>query len=90
MKYLLIRLALFVVALAICLWVGTGLVLGAIFAALISFALGYLFFTRQRDDAAVQLAGTFAGKAKPGRAEEDAAAEDAALDGTQASENGKA
>lgn len=77
LKYLLIRLALFAVALVICLFLGTGLILGAIFAAVIAFAVSYLFFSRQRDDAAVQLASTIGTRSRDGRAEKDAAAEDA-------------
>lgn|GEM_PF-678857 len=83
LKYLLIRLALFVVALLICLWLGTGLIFGGIFSALIAFAVSYLFFSRQRDDAAVQLASTIGSRQRAGRAEKDAAAEDAEVSRSQ-------
>jgi len=82
LKYLLIRVALFAVVLTICLLLKIGVVLGAVFAALISFCLGYLFFSRQRDSAATQLAGTFGGRTRNGRAEKDAEAEDAVVDGS--------
>lgn len=83
LKYFLIRLALFVPLFVLFAFLQTGLVLAAIFAGLIAFALSYLFFQKQRDAAAAQMRERFSGKAKPLRSSNeiaDADAEDRLVD----------
>lgn len=47
-QYTLARLGIFVVSLLILLWVGTGWLLGAVFASLIALALSVLFLSDLR------------------------------------------
>nr|WP_218643717.1 DUF4229 domain-containing protein [Paenarthrobacter ureafaciens] len=79
MKYSLIRLALFVPLFVLFLFLGTGVFLAVIFAGLIAFAISYLFFQKQRDEATAAMRERFSGRAKPLRTAgevDDAAAED--------------
>lgn len=79
LKYSLIRLALFVPLFVLFLFLGTGVFLAVIFAGLIAFAISYLFFQKQRDEATAAMRERFSGRAKPIRTAgevEDAAAED--------------
>jgi len=83
MKYSLIRLALFVPLLVLFSFLEVGILLAAVFAGLIAFAISYLFFQKQRDAATAALQHRFSGKAKPLRSAgeiQDANAEDALLD----------
>lgn len=77
-KYSLIRLAIFIVVLAILLIIGMNPFLAAIVAAVAGFALSYIFFRRIRDEVAAELAarGTRAVAVK----NVDTDAEDDALD----------
>lgn len=82
-KYSLIRLALFAPLFVLFMLLQLGALLSAICAALIAFAISYLFFQGQRDDAAATLHGRFSGRAKPLRSAgevADAHAEDSLLD----------
>ncbi|MDI3194336.1 DUF4229 domain-containing protein [Pseudarthrobacter sp. AL07] len=83
LKYSLIRLALFAPLFVLFMFLSLGAVLSVICAALIAFAVSYLFFQKQRDDAAAAIHGRLSGKAKPLRSESevaDAEAEDSLLD----------
>jgi hypothetical protein len=83
LKYSLIRLALFAPLFVLFMLLQLGALLSVICAALIAFAISYLFFQKQRDDAAAALHGRFSGKAKPLRSAgevADANAEDTLLD----------
>ena len=83
LKYSLIRLALFAPLFVLFLFLQLGAVLSVICAALIAFAVSYLFFQRQRDAAAAAIHGRLSGKAKPLRSQgevADAEAEDSLLD----------
>ncbi|WP_284753804.1 DUF4229 domain-containing protein [Arthrobacter sp. efr-133-R2A-120] len=79
LKYSLIRLALFVPLFVLFALLQTGLLLAAVFAGLIAFAISYLFFKKQRDAATAAMRERFSGKAKPIRSAleiEDASIED--------------
>ena len=83
LKYSLIRLALFVPLFVLFTILQLGALMSVICAALIAFAVSYLFFQKQRDAAAANLHHRFSGKAKPMRSAgevQDADAEDALLD----------
>ena len=83
MKYSLIRLALFVPLLVLFSFLEMGILLAAVFAGLIAFAISYLFFQKQRDAATASLHERFSGRAKPIRTAgevEDADAEDTLVD----------
>lgn len=83
LKYSLIRLAIFVPLFALFALLQVGVLMSVICAALIAFAISYLFFQKQRDAAAAALQHRFSGKAKPLRSVgevQDANAEDALLD----------
>lgn len=83
LKYSLIRLALFLPLFVLFMLLEVGALLSVICAALIAFALSYLFFQKQRDEAAAALQHRFSGNAKPLRTAgevEDAEAEDALQD----------
>ena len=83
LKYSLIRLALFVPLFVLFLYLQLGALMSVVAAALIAFAVSYLFFQKQRDEAAAALHHRFSGKAKPVRSAgelQDAAAEDTLLD----------
>lgn len=83
LKYSLIRLALFVPLFALFVFLQLGWLLAAVCAGLISFALSYLFFQKQRDAAAASLHARFSGRAKPLRTAgevDDAEAEDKLVD----------
>ncbi|MGG5175200.1 DUF4229 domain-containing protein [Pseudarthrobacter sp. J1763] len=83
LKYFLIRAALFVPLFIVFLLLGTGALLAALYGAVISFAVSYLFFQRQRNEASAQIRHRLSGKAEPVRTAteiDDAAAEDALVD----------
>jgi hypothetical protein len=83
LKYSLIRLALFAPLFVLFMFLQLGAVLSVICAGLIAFAVSYLFFQKQRDDATASLHRRFSGKAKPLRSAgevADANAEDTLLD----------
>ncbi|MGN7150981.1 DUF4229 domain-containing protein [Arthrobacter sp. SAFR-179] len=83
LKYSLIRIAIFVPLFALFALLQVGVLMSVICAALIAFAISYLFFQKQRDAAAAALQHRFSGKAKPLRSAgevQDANAEDALLD----------
>ena len=83
LKYSLIRLALFAPLFVLFMFLKLGAVLSVICAALIAFAVSYLFFQKQRDDAAAAIHGRLSGKAKPLRSAgevDDADAEDRLVD----------
>ena len=83
LKYSLIRLALFVPLFVLFTLLQLGVLMSVICAALIAFAVSYLFFQKQRDAAAAALHHRFSGKAKPLRSVgevQDAHAEDSLLD----------
>ncbi|MFJ6028170.1 DUF4229 domain-containing protein [Pseudarthrobacter sp. NPDC092424] len=83
LKYSLIRLALFVPMFVLFLFLQLGALMSVVAAALIAFAVSYLFFQKQRDEAAAALHQRFSGKAKPIRSAgevQDADAEDTLLD----------
>ena len=83
LKYSLIRLALFAPLFVLFMLLQLGAVLSVICAALIAFAVSYLFFQKQRDDATAALQHRFSGKAKPIRSAgevADAHAEDTLVD----------
>jgi hypothetical protein len=82
-KYSLIRLALFVPLFALFVFLQLGWLLAVICAGLISFAISYLFFQKQRDAATASLHARFSGRAKPLRTAgevADAEAEDRLTD----------
>jgi ABC-type bacteriocin/lantibiotic exporter with double-glycine peptidase domain len=77
-KYSLIRLAIFVVVLAVLLIIGMNPFLAAVVAAVAGFVLSYIFFRKVRDQVAAELA---ARTAKPLAVKNvDTEAEDDALD----------
>lgn len=83
MKYSLIRLALFVPVFALFVFLQLGWLLAVVCAGLISFAISYLFFQKQRDAATAALHARFSGRAKPLRSAgevDDAEAEDHLVD----------
>jgi hypothetical protein len=83
LKYSLIRLALFVPLFVLFSFLQIGILLAAVCAGLIAFAISYLFFQKQRDAATATLHERFSGRAKPMRSAgevEDAAAEDSLVD----------
>lgn len=82
-KYSLIRLALFAPLFVLFYVLGLGALMSVICAGLIAFAVSYLFFQKQRDEATAAMHHRFSGKAKPLRSAgelDDAQAEDALLD----------
>ena len=83
LKYSLIRLALFAPLFVLFLYLGLGAVMSVICAAGIAFAVSYLFFQEQRDDATAAMRRRFTGKATPLRTAgevDDAQAEDTLVD----------
>ncbi|MBT2596535.1 DUF4229 domain-containing protein [Arthrobacter sp. ISL-72] len=83
MRYSLIRLALFVPLFVLFSFLQLGILLAAVCAGLIAFAISYLFFQKQRDAATANLQERFSGRAKPIRSAgevEDANAEDTLVD----------
>jgi hypothetical protein len=83
LKYTLIRLALFAPLFALFLYLQLGVLLAALCAGMMSFAISFLFFQRQRDAATATLHHRFSGKAKPMRSAgevADAEAEDRLVD----------
>ncbi|HKU03312.1 MAG TPA: DUF4229 domain-containing protein [Arthrobacter sp.] len=83
LKYSLIRLAIFLPLFILFMLLQVGALMAVICAALIAFAISYLFFQKQRDAASAALQYRFSGKAKPMRSAgevQDANAEDALLD----------
>jgi hypothetical protein len=82
-KYSLIRLALFAPLFALFVFLQLGWLLAVVCAGLISFAISYLFFQKQRDAATAALHTRLSGRAKPLRSAgevADAEAEDRLVD----------
>jgi L-lactate permease len=77
-KYLLVRLGIFAVVLAVLLVVQVNPYISAIIAAVASLVISYIFFRRMRDAVAAELAARN-DKPQPIR-NADTEAEDAALD----------
>ncbi|GAB4098179.1 DUF4229 domain-containing protein [Sinomonas halotolerans] len=86
LKYFLLRTVLFVVPFGVFLALGIGVILSAVYAAAIAFAVSYLFLRRERDRAAAEVGEVFGGRkqVRTSREVEDAQAEDA-LDDAQRS-----
>jgi len=83
LKYSLIRLALFAPLFALFLYLRLGVLLAALCAGMMAFAISFLFFQKQRDAATATLHHRFSGKAKPLRSAgevADAEAEDRLVD----------
>ena len=83
LKYSLIRLALFAPLFALFVYLRLGWLLAILCAGMMAFAISYLFFQKQRDEAAASLRQRFSGKAKPLRSSgevADADAEDRLVD----------
>lgn len=79
LKYSLIRLALFAPLFALFVYLQLGWLLAALCAGMMAFAISFLFFQKQRDQATASLHNRFSGKAKPLRTAgevDDAEAED--------------
>ena len=62
LKYFLLRAVLFVVPFAVFMVLRIGVVLSAIYAVLIAFAINFLFLTRQRNAAASEVRDVFGGR----------------------------
>jgi len=83
LKYTLIRFAIFLPLFVLFVFLQLGWFLAVICAGLISFAISYLFFQKQRDAATASLHARFSGRAKPIRTAgeiDDALAEDQLVD----------
>ena len=83
LKYSLIRLAIFLPLFVLYVFLQLGWFLAVVCAGLISFAISYLFFQKQRDAATAALHARFSGRAKPIRTAgeiDDALAEDHLVD----------
>lgn len=83
LKYTLIRLALFLPLFALFVYLQLGWLLAVLCAGMMAFAISFLFFQKQRDEATANLHQRFSGKAKPLRSAgevEDADAEDRLVD----------
>jgi hypothetical protein len=83
LKYSLIRFAIFLPLFVLFVFLQLGWLLAVVCAGLISFALSYLFFQKQRDAATASLHARFSGRAKPLRSAgevDDAEAEDRLVD----------
>lgn len=83
LKYSLIRLALFAPLFALFVYLQLGWLLAALCAGMMAFAISFLFFQKQRDEATASLHHRFSGKAQPLRSAgevNDADAEDRLVD----------
>ena len=83
LKYSLIRFAIFLPLFVLFVFLQLGWFLAVVCAGLISFAISYLFFQKQRDAATASLHARFSGRAKPIRTAgevDDALAEDHLVD----------
>lgn len=81
--YTLLRVLVFLAATGVLWWVGMRSWLAPLVGAVIAWALTYVLLPRQRDAAARYVAARAEQRARTTRADEDAAAEDAALDAPQ-------
>lgn len=77
LKYTLIRLALFAPLFALFVYLQLGWLLAVLCAGMMSFALSYLFFQKQRNAATASLQHRFSGNAKPIRSSGEIADADA-------------
>lgn len=80
LKFSALRLLLIVVFYLVCLWLGLGILLSAVVAAVLAWCVTYLFFRNLRDAAGATLQRRFTPGAPPVRTAvelDDAAAEDA-------------
>jgi hypothetical protein len=73
LKYSLIRLVLFLPLFALFVYLQLGWLLAVLCAGMMSFAISYLFFQKQRDAATATLHHRFSGRAKPVRSSGEAA-----------------
>jgi len=81
LKYTLIRLALFAPLFALFLYLQLGVLLAALCAGMMSFAVSFLFFQKQRDAATATLHHRFSAKPMRSAGEvADAEAEDRLVD----------
>ena len=83
LKYSLIRLVLFAPLFGLFLYLRLGVLLAALCAGMMAFAISFLFFQKQREQATASLHNRFSGKAKPLRTAgevDDAEAEDRLTD----------
>ena len=89
LKYFLLRAVLFVVPFAVFMVLRIGVVLSAIYAVLIAFAINFLFLTRQRNAAASEVRDVFGGRKQVRSKRElaDAEVEDALDDAQRAEED---
>lgn len=79
LKFTVLRLGFVLAFFLICVWLGLGLVLSAVIAAVLAWCVTYLFFRSMRDAAASTLQRRFRKGAPPVRSvgeQDDAAAED--------------
>ena len=81
--YGLVRVVLFFAVWGVSMWLGLGMVMSTVVAALLTFALSYLFLTRLRVGATQDLSAAWEGRpGRRGRTEqEDADVEDAYTEG---------
>ncbi|GAB2763697.1 DUF4229 domain-containing protein [Sinomonas soli] len=89
LKYFLLRAVLFVVPFAVFMVLRIGVVLSAVYAVLIAFAINFLFLTRQRNAAASEVRDVFGGRKQVRTKRElaDAEVEDALDDAQRADED---
>jgi hypothetical protein len=89
LKYFLLRAVLFVVPFAVFMVLRIGVVLSAVYAVLIAFAINFLFLTRQRNAAASEVRDVFGGRkqVRTKREVADAEVEDALDDAQRADED---
>lgn len=83
LKYSLIRLALFAPLFALFIYLQLGWLLAALCAGMMAFAISFLFFQKQRDEATAAIHSRLSGQAKPLRSAgeiDDADAEDRLVD----------
>jgi hypothetical protein len=83
LKYSLIRLALFLPLFSLFVYLQLGWLLAALCAGMMAFAISFLFFQRQRNEATASIHKRFSGQAKPLRSAgevDDAEAEDRLVD----------
>ncbi|GAB3278781.1 hypothetical protein GCM10027449_19040 [Sinomonas notoginsengisoli] len=90
LKYLLIRAVLFVVPFALFMVLEIGVILSAVFAVLIAFAVNFLFLSRQREAAAGEVRDVFSGRKQTRSKKEvaDSEAEDAIDEAQRADDDG--
>lgn len=90
LKYFLLRAVLFIVPFALFMVLQIGVIFSAVFAAVVAFAVNFLFFSRQRDAAAGEVREVFSGRKNVRTKKEvaDAEVEDAIDDAQRAEDEG--